>query len=265
MTKLYCFALFTIAALVACPLMAQPSGTTPPSVITTPPRTMSSLPEPETPGQDSTFSGSVAPNAANAQVVINVPPNGPPTCTASSSNNTQTASCPAGTLTSSGSATFTQTDTRSTTCPGGAYGSPSTSTTPWAPVSNATTCPQPTANNNPAICMSHGGMPYTDTPIQIGSGTFAQNGVTNFVQHSTGLGFATGSYSVSITFDGSTQTANLSCTAPGNDFCSSTQNFNVGAGTFQVTLSAQSCLPGDCVAGSGIRSATTLFQQINCE
>lgn len=138
--------------------------------VTTPPRTITS--QQETTGNDSTFQGDVVPNAQTStfQMSITTPaaPTPPtPTCAPSSSSKTltqtltptvyQTAACPAGYLTTSYSTTFTQaaiqtdnqvaTQTTTTTCPAGIYGSPSTSTTTggWTTTSSSTGAWSPTA------------------------------------------------------------------------------------------------------------------------
>jgi len=143
--------------------------------------------------------------------------------------------------------------------------------TPYAPFATATPVPPPPPPpppynplNDPTLCMANGGMVYTVTPVQIGAGAYAVDGVSSFTQHSTPLGFATGSYTASVNFDGSAGSATVLCTGPGNDFCSGTLTFTVGPGTFNLGVQASSCLAGDCAAGQGIRAASGTVTQVGC-
>lgn len=283
MRKLYFAVLSSLAALIACPLVAQtaPAGTSTQnsSIITSPPRAMSSMPVAQTPGADSTmWNGNVTPSVADSSISLPLPSSGgggsspPATCTPGTSTASQPANCPAGYLTMANSATFTQTQTVTTTCPGGSYGTPSTTYGTWSPASDTSTCPLPTANNNPAICMSNGGMPYSVTPIKITSGSYYLLNAASFNGTTTSRWDAVGSFTASISFNGATQTVSDICTqtnnvnGPGTDLCDHSTTVTVGGGTFVIGTDAWSPLRGDWVVGTlapyGAHGTVT---QTNCQ
>ncbi len=283
MKKLYFAVLSSLAALVACPLMAQttPGGTSlqnTSSIITSPPRTMSSMPVAQTPGADSTmWNGNVTPSVADSSISLPLPSSGggsspPATCTAGTSTASQPANCPVGYLTMANSATFTQTQTVTTACPGGSYGTPSTTYGTWSPASDTSTCPLPTANNNPAICMSNGGMPYSVTPLKITDGGYAAVNVASFSGTSTSRWNAVGSYTATVSFNGASTQISDVCTRANStdgigivDLCDHSTTVSVGGGTFVISTSATAPVTGDWVYGTAAPyGAQGTVTQTNC-
>lgn len=66
---------FILASFVAAPVFAQTTTGANTSIsLPTPPRAMTSMPVAETPGVDSTFQGSVAPNATPSTITLPIPP-----------------------------------------------------------------------------------------------------------------------------------------------------------------------------------------------
>ena len=181
-----------------------------------------------------------------------------PTCVAgSTSTQSQTGTCPAGFMTLSGSLTFAQTRTVTTSCPSGGYGSPSYSYGAWSPASNTSTCPQPLPATNPAICASHGGMPYTVTPVRISSGSYSLANANSIRGTTSARWAAVGSYSATINFNGSTGTITANCTRlnstagiSATDTCDYSTTGSVGGGTFVISVSAVSPVRGDWVYGT---------------
>lgn len=283
MRKLYFAVLSSLAALIACPLVAQtaPAGTSTQnsSIITSPPRAMSSMPVAQTPGADSTmWNGNVTPSVADSSISLPLPSSGgggsspPATCTPGTSTASQPANCPAGYLTMANSATFTQTQTVTTTCPGGSYGTPSTTYGTWSPASDTSTCPLPTANNNPAICMSNGGMPYSVTPLKITAGAYSALNVASFSGTSTSRWNAVGSYTATVSFNGASTQISDVCTRTNStdgigvtDLCDHSTTVSVGGGTFVISTSATAPVTGDWVSGTAAPySAQGTVTQTNC-
>jgi hypothetical protein len=142
--SLWLFAL--VPMLLASTALAQ-------SVITAPPASMTVE---STNANDSTSGiAQLSPNVSDNSISFAQPQANPSspvggitttpiqTCFAGTTTNSQTGHCPTGYVTTSGSSTFTQTQTVTTTCPLGPYGASSTVISAWSPASNEIECPNP--------------------------------------------------------------------------------------------------------------------------
>lgn len=132
--------------------------------------------------------------------------------------------------------------------------------------------PPPLPASSLTVCASHGGMPYTITPVLIKSGAFGAANVATINGYTTSRWTATGSYNATLSFNGATVAVSDTCTRTNStdgagtaDACDHSTTWAVGGGTFVIAGSYTSPVAQDWVFGKPAPYAGQgTVTQINC-